>query len=179
MPAVKHAARVGAGAVVAAAAFLAAFAFANVAAFVALSSAWPSWVAALALAGAWIVVAGILAPASITRVRHWRVWKVFASSPAEAVMQFEAARDQAGDAVRATLDQLGPAITVEVATAAIPAAGNVADGMMDASEEIVESLAENLPAGSTVNQIWDVALMPGRFGLRVATTVLRRDAPVE
>ena len=47
--------------------------------------------------------------------------------------------------------------------------------MMDASEEIVESLAEDLPAGSTVNQIWDVALMPGRFGLRVATTVLKRD----
>jgi hypothetical protein len=30
-----------------------------------------------------------------------------------------------------------------------------------------------------VNQIWDVALMPGRFGLRVATTVLRRDAPAD
>ncbi len=77
--------------------------------------------------------------------------------------------------MRATLEQLGPAVTVQVATAAIPAAGDVAQGMMDASEEIVESLAEDLPAGSTVNQIWDVALMPGRFGLRVATTVLKRD----
>jgi hypothetical protein len=25
-----------------------------------------------------------------------------------------------------------------------------------------------------VNQIWDVALTPGRFGLRLATTVLKR-----
>jgi hypothetical protein len=30
------------------------------------------------------------------------------------------------------------------------------------------------PVG-VVNQIWDVALMPGRLGIRVATTVLKRD----
>ena len=28
-----------------------------------------------------------------------------------------------------------------------------------------------------VNQIWDVALMPGRLGIRVATTVLKRTEP--
>ena len=30
------------------------------------------------------------------------------------------------------------------------------------------------PAGGVVNQIWDVAMMPGRLGIRVATTVLKR-----
>jgi hypothetical protein len=121
------------------------------------------------------VVGGLLAAGLLARVKHWRVWTIFSASPAEAVTELEEARDEAATAVRETLEQLGPAISIQIATAAIPAAGNIAEGMMDASEDIVEALAENLPAGSTVNQIWDVALMPGRFGLRVATTVLRRD----
>jgi hypothetical protein len=42
------------------------------------------------------------------------------------------------------------------------------------ADELVEAMAEDLPGGGTVNQMWDVVLMPGRFGLRVATTVLKR-----
>jgi hypothetical protein len=30
-----------------------------------------------------------------------------------------------------------------------------------------------------VNQMWDVVLMPGRYGLKVVTTVLKRDEPTE
>jgi hypothetical protein len=41
----------------------------------------------------------------------------------------------------------------------------------------VESIAEDLPVGGVVNQIWDVVLMPGRFGLKVATTVLESGEP--
>jgi hypothetical protein len=26
-----------------------------------------------------------------------------------------------------------------------------------------------------VNQVWDVVLMPGRFGVKIATTVLKRN----
>ena len=69
-----------------------------------------------------------------------------------------------------------------MATAALPLAGGVAGGvveagdvLLEASDEIVDAIVEELPAGSVVNQIWDVALLPGRFGLRVATTVLKRD----
>jgi hypothetical protein len=30
-----------------------------------------------------------------------------------------------------------------------------------------------------VNQAWDVVLMPGRFGVKVMTTVLKRSQPEE
>jgi hypothetical protein len=179
MPEVRRAARDGAGALVGAVAFAGAFVFVNVAAFSALATTWPAWLAALALAGAWIAVGALLALGLSSRIRRWRVWSVFAASPAEAMTQLEQARDEAGEAVRETLTQLGPAITIEIATAAIPAAGDLAEGVMDASEDVVEAIAEGLPAGSAVNQIWDVALMPGRLGLRVATTVLKRDTSVK
>jgi hypothetical protein len=48
------------------------------------------------------------------------------------------------------------------------------DELLEASDDIVESIAEDLPGGSVVNQVWDVALMPGRFGIKIATTVLKR-----
>jgi hypothetical protein len=70
---------------------------------------------------------------------------------------------------------------VELASAAVPIAGGLASGVVDAgedileaSDELVESIAEELPAGGVVSQVWDVVLMPGRFGVKVATTVLKR-----
>jgi hypothetical protein len=56
-------------------------------------------------------------------------------------------------------------------------AGGLVDAggdLIEGADDLVEALAEDVPGGSAVNQIWDVVLMPGRFGLRVATTVLRR-----
>jgi hypothetical protein len=65
-------------------------------------------------------------------------------------------------------------------------AGDMAEGVLDVggdlletSDEIVEAIAEDLPAGGVVNQMWDVVLMPGRYGLKVVTTVLKRDEPTE
>ncbi len=49
------------------------------------------------------------------------------------------------------------------------------DDLLEASDDIVEAMADNLPGGSIVNQMWDVVLMPGRFGVKVATTVLKRN----
>ena len=116
------------------------------------------------------------------RVRRWRLWSVFTRSSTEVVGDLEQARGEARQAVRATLERLGPAIAVRLASAAVPAAGDIAGGvvrvgddLVDGSDEIVEAIADEIPAGSVVNEIWNVALMPGRFGLRVATTVLRRD----
>jgi hypothetical protein len=83
--------------------------------------------------------------------------------------------------VRATLERLAPAITVEIATAAVPMAGDMAGSVVDvggdlleASDDMVEAIVDDLPGGSVMNQMWDVVLMPGRFGVRVATTVLKR-----
>jgi hypothetical protein len=43
--------------------------------------------------------------------------------------------------------------------------GGAADG--------VGAIAEEVPGGGIVSQIWSVALLPGRVGIRVVTTVLR------
>jgi hypothetical protein len=154
---------------------LSAFVLANVAAVRALSSWLPDWAAPLLLAAAWTVVAVLLA--LFLRGRALRVtgWDVDDA---------EAARAEAGRAVLETLERLSPVITREIALAAVPAAGDMAEGVMDAgselienADEIVEALTEDVPGGGVVNQMWDVVLMPGRLGIRVATTVLRRGTP--
>jgi Putative Actinobacterial Holin-X, holin superfamily III len=183
-PEVRRGVAAVAGAAIAAIALLTAFVFVNVAVVSGLSAAVPTWLAALLLAAAWMAVGGSLLLVFVARARRWRLWSVFARSSTEAVAGLEQGRDDAVGAVRATLQLLGPAIAVELASAAVPAAGDLAggvvdmgDNLLDASDEIVEAIAAEVPAGGVVNQIWDVALMPGRFGLRVATTVLRREAP--
>jgi uncharacterized membrane protein (DUF485 family) len=177
MPELRRGLRDGAVAVVAVVALLAAFVFANVALFIGLSSAMRAWLAALVLAGAWIAVGALLALGVFARVRRWRLSKAFLTSSKEVQDQLEQARDTAAAAARETLEQLGPAFSIQVAAAAIPSAGGIVEGVLDVSDDAVEAIVEELPGGSVVNQIWDVALIPGRFGLRIATTVLRREEP--
>ena len=45
---------------------------------------------------------------------------------------------------------------------------------IDEVDGAVESLVEDVPGGGVVNLVWDFVLLPGRAGVRVATTVLRR-----
>jgi hypothetical protein len=69
------------------------------------------------------------------------------------------------------------ALTKEIAIAAVPMAGGVVDAgedLLEAADDIVDSVTGDLPAGGVVNQVWDVVLAPSRFGFRVATTVLKR-----
>ena len=176
VPDVRSAIRDGAGALVATAAILAAFAFANVAAYAGLTTTLSPWQAALVLAGAWIVVGGLLVLTVARRVQRSRLWKAIATSSPEAVGQLEESRDEAAQAVHDTLEKLGPAISIEIVAAAVPSAGGLVETAFDASDAAVEALVEDVPGGRAVNQIWDVALMPGRFGLRFATTILKRDA---
>jgi hypothetical protein len=63
----------------------------------------------------------------------------------------------------------------------VPIAGDMAGDVVEAgqdlletSDEMAEAMAEDLPGGGVVNQMWDVVLMLGPFGFRVATTVLKR-----
>jgi len=180
MPEVRRAARDLAGAFVAGLAFLTAFVFANVALGLALATAMSAWLAALVVAAIWIVVGGAVTLALMVRagrVTGWKWWRVFTAGPEEAGRDLEQARDEAEEAVRDTLGRLAPALTVEIASAAVPTAGGLVEAgesILEATDDIVESIAEDLPAGGVVNQVWDVVLMPGRFGLRVATTVLKR-----
>jgi putative superfamily III holin-X len=184
MPEVRRAARDIAGALVAAIAFLTAFVFANLAAFEGLKNGLSAWLAALVLGAAWLGVGAMLTVALMVRagnVTGWRWWRVFSAGTDETSKDLERAREDAEQAVRETLKQLAPAISVEIATAAVPIAGDMAGDVVEAgqdllegSDDIVEAMAEDLPAGGVVNQMWDVVLMPGRFGLSVATTVLKR-----
>jgi hypothetical protein len=112
------------------------------------------------------------------QVTGWKRWRGFTAGPEESREDLERARAEAEQAVYDTLGRLAPVVTVEIASAA---AGEMASGVVDvgddlleASDDIVEAIAEDLPGGSVVNQVWDVVLMPGRFGIKIATTVLKR-----
>jgi hypothetical protein len=79
------------------------------------------------------------------------------------------------------LGQLAPAVTIEIASASVSVAGDMAGDVVDAgsdilenSDQIVEMIAEALPGASVVGQVWDVVLAPGRFRVKAATMVLRR-----
>jgi hypothetical protein len=185
LPEVRRTTRDIAGALIAALAFLTAFAFANAAAANALSTAVAPWLAALVLCVAWLALGSALVLALMVRAGHvtgWRWWRVFKGGPEESLEDLERARAEAEQAVRETLARLAPAVTVEIASASVAVAGDVAGDVVDAggdllesSNEAVEAIAEELPGGGVVNQMWDVVLTPGRFGVKVATTVLRRD----
>ena len=185
MPEVRRSANDVAGALVVVVAGLTAFAFANVAAMDGLSKVLATWLAALVLAVFWIAVGGVLLFGVMGRARQWLSWIVLKAPPSEAVEELERERDAAGRVALGTIQQLGPAIAIQIALAAVPKASDVAgdmasgvvdagDSVLEASDEIVEVITEQIPGGGVVNQVWDVALMPGRLGIKVATTVLRR-----
>ena len=187
MPEARRAVRDIAATLVAAAAFLTAFVFANVAAMLGLTSVLSSWLAAVVLTAAWIAVGSALAVALMVRagrVTGWKWWRVFSGGAEASLNELERARAEAERAVRDTLEQLAPAMTFQIAAAAVPMATDAVGGVVDvggdlieASDDVVEGIAEDLPGGGVVNQMWDVVLMPGRFGVKVATTVLKRGEP--
>jgi len=182
MPAVRRAARDLAATLIAVLALLTAFAFVNVAAFEGLSGTVEPWAAALILGGVWLLIGGVLVFALLVRAGRatgWHWWRVFSAGRDETLKDLERARAEAEQAVRDTLGRLAPVVAVELASASMPAA---ASSIVDAGEEILENtdefleaMVEELPGGSVVNQVWAIVLMPGRFGLKVATTVLKRD----
>jgi len=179
-------------------ALVAAFVLLNVAALLAIATVLPGWAAALILAGAWIVVAAITiavlashAAPLITRLRGDGD-----GSPAE----LRAGRDRAWQDVQADLAVLAPPLTeraiaivapivARVAASmatdlAVDVVEDVADGVEDVgrelveeSEEVVEDLAKEIPGGTIPSTVWDLALLPGRTGVRMVTTVLKRPPP--
>jgi hypothetical protein len=188
LPEVRRTARDIAGALVAGLAFLTAFAFANVAALHGLTAVISPWLAALVLCLVWLAVGLALVIALMFRagqVTGWKWWRVFRAGREESLEDLERARVAAEQSVRETLAELAPAMTVEIASASVGAAGDMADGVVDAgedllegSEDFVEGIAEDIPGGGVVSQAWGVVLMPGRIGIRVATTVLGRSDSV-
>jgi hypothetical protein len=184
MPEVRRSARDVAGALLVAVAALTAFALLNVAAVDRLSNVLATWLAALVIATVWLAVAGLLLFGLMGRARRWLLWLLLKQPSTKDVAELRRERDSAAEATRGTLELLGPALLIRIALAAVPEAGDVASGVveagdnvLDASDEIVADFTEEIPGGGAVRQVWAVALMPGRLGIRVATTVLRRRRP--
>ncbi len=173
----------------------AAIVFVNVAILLAIATVLPAWAAALILAGAWLVVAGVAARIAATRAAPLlaRIRGDDAGSPD----RLQAARDRAWQELQTDIAALTPPLAERTIAILAPiAAGvaarmaiemandvaeSVADGVEDVgrdlveeSEEIVEELAEEVPGASIANSVWDLALLPGRTGVRMVTTVLKR-----
>ena len=163
--------------------FAAAFALANWAAVSGLSSILPTWLAALVLAVAWLAVGVVILVVLLARAGRasgieW--WRMIGSDRGEAVDTLQASRDEAEQALRDTIERLAGALAEAVAGQVAAAVGSLADeaadmgeDLLEASEDIVETIEEQVPGGGVVGQAIDVVLLPGRLGLRVATTVLR------
>jgi len=171
-PELRRAGRDAGAAVLAAVALASAFVLANVAAVIALSTAMPAWAAALVLCAVWAVVGLALAFFLRARARTLAGWER---------QDAEQARAEAEQAVRETLERLAPVVSRELTLAAVPMADDIASGLVDAGDElldgadaVVDAITDDIPGGGIVNQVWDVVLLPGRYGIRVATTVLKR-----
>jgi hypothetical protein len=192
VPEIRRAVRQVAGLGIAAIGAATAFVFLNVAAIDGLSKVMAPWLAALVLAAAWVAIAGLLLFGYLHRARRWLVWLLFKAPPQSALDELERERNEAGQELRATAERIGPAVAIGIATAAIPEVGEVAgevvggvaisvveagDTVLEVSDEVVDAIAEEIPGGGVVAQVWDIVLIPGRFGVRVATTVLRRVRP--
>src|SRR5262249_45092573 len=91
----------------------------------------------------------------------------------------EEARDEAQEAMRASLADLSGVVAAEtgviVAAAILPSAGKAGDKLIDAADDITDRIEETgVPGGRLVNQAFDVALIPGRLVVRVTSAAIRR-----
>ena len=183
------------GAVAIGLALMTAFVLINLAILLALALALPAWTAALILAAAWIAVA--LVTEAIVARHGSPLGGVLRRRPAESEDELCAARNLAWQTLQRDLERMAPPLTdraIDLATPiaaqlatriATAAAGDVvedvvddAEGigreLIDESEEIVEDLAEDVPGAGIANTVRDLALRPGRTGVRMVTTVLKR-----
>jgi hypothetical protein len=179
---------------------LTALGLANAAAAIAISSVLPAWAAALILAAGWAVVGAVLAFVIWRRAEHghgmpW--WRLLTGGPEGTLSRTRAARDRTEQAVRERLERLAPVLSDQAIAAIVPLARgaaarmatemggdledeavgeveNVGRELVEESEEVVEHIAGEVPGAGVINQIWDVVLIPGRTGVRLVTTVLRR-----
>jgi len=183
LPALRRVALGIAATVVVVLAFAAAFVLINWAAVSGLSSVLPAWLAAFLLAVVWLAVGGGLLAMLLIKLGHssgieW--WRIVATDRKEAVHELQASRDEAERDLRESIEQVSGAVAGAVAGQVANAVGSLADeaadigeDMLEASEDIVDTIEEQIPGGGTVAQAMDLVLYPGRVGLRVATTVLK------
>jgi len=194
-PQLRRAGTAALGGLAGALALGAAFVFVNVALLLAIATVLPGWAAALILAGAWLVVAVIAC--AIAAARAAPVLARVRGDEAGSPERLQAARDRAWQDLQADIAALTPPLAERWVAMVAPIAARVAARMaiemasdlaenatdevdnighelVEESEEIVEELAEEVPGASIANTVWDLALLPGRTGVRMVTTVLKR-----
>jgi hypothetical protein len=186
-PEVRSAAFDGVVAIGLALATITAFALANWAAVEGLQNELSGWRAPLVLAGAWLVC-GLACAAVLLGRRHRlaRLRHALAIDRAEALAERRQALADAEEKLRARLTELAEAVAhaaeARIAAAIVPLAGGMVevgeemveatDEVIEAAEEIAEVLEERVPGGVVVNRAFELALAPGRFGVRVVKGVL-------
>jgi hypothetical protein len=184
VPELRRAARDLVTGLLAVVALATAFALANWAIVEALSPSLSGWRAPLVVATFWAVLGIALALVVLTRLGHLtglKWWRAVGSDRDELQGQLNEARDEAEEAVRATLDRLSGAVAREAAPQI--ASAIIADGVAEAGEDLLEAsdelldTIEEVAGGGVVRQAVDLVLLPGRFGIRVATTVLKSGKP--
>jgi hypothetical protein len=132
------------------------------------------------LAAAWLAV-GLLGAAVLLRGERipWRRLSGAGAGRAEAL-------DDAEQTLRQSLDRLSEGIALaaeeRIAAAILPLAGGIVDvgedmveatdEVLEAADEITDAVEDAVPGGVVVNRAVDVALAPGRFGVKVARSVL-------
>lgn len=181
---VRRAAHSAAGLATATVALLTGFAFANVAAERALSSSLSGWRAPLLLAGVWVVVS-LVAAALVWRWEPWlRRLLRGTGEQREAVLAerqraFDDAQSAMHDALEALAAAAGAAAQHEIAAAVVP--GSIADAgdqLADAGDKALDmvdgatdAIENTIPGGVVINRAFDIALAPGRIGVRAVRIV--------
>jgi Putative Actinobacterial Holin-X, holin superfamily III len=178
-PAIRRAGRDVAIAAFATTSLVAAFALANWAAVVALADVLANWLAPLLLAAAWLALGVALVVALRHRYRGIASWT---ADHAELVRQRDRARDEAEaelrDAIEILAETVAASAEARIRDAVVPTADGVVDAgedILDVADDLTDAIEEAVPGGGLVNGALDLALLPGRFGVRVARAVLVRD----
>ena len=184
-PEVRRTARAAVSVAICAVAALSAFVFANWALASALSSPLPGWRAPLVLTAGWLAVAALVAALLLRSERAARSWlSGLGADPTETRRRRQQGVDEAEQALRQTLDRFSDAVASaaeqRIAAAILPLAGGmveVGEDMVEATDEVIEAadeitdvVEEVVPGGVVVNRAFDLALAPGRVGVRIART---------
>lgn len=168
-------------AAVAAVAFVTAFVMVNWAIVLALQGPLPGWRAPLVVGAVWLVLA--VAGAIYLATRPGGVAGIRAALEATGSddASLEDARDRAEEKMRASIMELSGAVASEtgviVAAAIVPIAGGAMDAgekLLDSADEITDKIEDSgIPGGRVANQVFDVALVPGRLFIRVTSAAFK------
>ncbi len=168
-------------AAVAAVAFLTAFVMVNWAIVLALQGPLPGWRAPLVVGAAWLALAAAGAIFLATRPEGVAGIRAALTATGGDDTGLEDARDRAEQKMRESIAELSGVVAsqtgVIIAAAIVPFTGGAMEAgekILDSADEITDRLEDaGLPGGRIANQVFDVALVPGRLFIRVTSAAFK------